>query len=460
MPKKVKVKIEGAIVPNDSKWIYTWFGIDATCPKDVEDVLNTIEDTNDTIVEVVINSGGGDVFAGSEIYTLLKSYPGRVEGVIPSIAASAASFAGMACNPLRIAPTAQIMIHNAKSGAHGDHRDMRDASSFLRGWDKSICNAYILKTGMTQEKLLGLMDNETWMTAQKAKEYGFVDEILFDDENRLVASNEPPAFQGMLPEQVINKMRALIAQHNGSLPEGNDYRTLLNQKGDVPMNLEAILAKLSEEEQKVILDAIDAAKVEASKEAEAAAEKTFSEERTQLQNEIDELRAKLPTESETEDSILKDADPKIRAIVEAARKSEAAAQAKLQAIEDQKELDNYIAIAASFDKLPIDSSKFGPVFRNFAKADSEGFEELKALLTAADNAITDSKLFNTTGTSSGAAGTQTAWAELESKIKAAMEKDSSLTRQDAMLNAFKTDPTLYNRYLKEMGTHGDESADE
>lgn len=198
------VKIKGVIVPNDSKWIYEWFEIDATSPNDVAKAL---ESANGENVDVEINSPGGSVYDGSEIYTALKSYPGRVNIKIVGVAASAASVIAMAGDHVQISPTAQIMIHNVSSYAGGDYRDLEHEASVLKNYNKSIANAYILKTGLSQDELLALMDDETWLTAQQAKEKGFADEIMFDTSNQLVASLNQSQ---MLPHAVIEKIRNTI----------------------------------------------------------------------------------------------------------------------------------------------------------------------------------------------------------------------------------------------------------
>jgi ATP-dependent protease ClpP protease subunit len=198
-----KIHIKGVIVSDDEKWIYDWFGIECTTPKMVNQVL---EEASGEEIEVIISSGGGDVFAGSEMYTVLKDYPGNSIGKIVGVAASAASIVAMGVKKLLISPTAQLMIHNVSTRSNGDYRDHQFTSDFLRNWDKSITNAYMLKTGMSQEELLGLMDQETWLTAQQALEKKFVDEIMFEDSNqpKLVAS--VGNFE-IIPQKVLDKIR-------------------------------------------------------------------------------------------------------------------------------------------------------------------------------------------------------------------------------------------------------------
>lgn len=196
-----KIKIKGVIIPNDYKWIYDLFEVDSTCPKDIEDAL---ENANGEDIEAEINSGGGDVYSGSEIYTIIKAYSGKTIGKIMGLAASAASVIAMAFDTLIMSPTAQIMIHNVSSYASGDYRDFQHEADVLKNYNTSIANAYILKTGMSKEELLALMDQESWFTAQQALDKKFVDEIMFDESNKLVASASSTQ---IIPLNVINKMR-------------------------------------------------------------------------------------------------------------------------------------------------------------------------------------------------------------------------------------------------------------
>ena len=221
-----KINIKGPIVGNSEAWIYEWFGIEATSPNSVNKV---IDEANGEDLEVEINSGGGSVFAGSEIYTALKDYKGHVTAKIVGLAASAASVIAMAGDKVMMSPTAQMMIHNVSTYTSGDYRDMEHSAEVLKSANNTIANAYRLKTGKTQEELLKLMDNETWMTAQKAKELGFIDEIMFDEGQQLVASY---GYSGLLPPEVINKMRNIIKN-----PNDENNSDFLMQKIKAQLNL-------------------------------------------------------------------------------------------------------------------------------------------------------------------------------------------------------------------------------
>src|SRR5699024_4303077 len=87
----------------------------------------------------------------------------------------------MGADKVTMSPTASLMIHNVSLMTSGDHNDMQRASNTLKTLNKTVANAYMDKTGMTQDELLGLMENETWLEANEAKEKGFIDEVLFQE---------------------------------------------------------------------------------------------------------------------------------------------------------------------------------------------------------------------------------------------------------------------------------------
>ena len=221
-----KIEVKGTIVGNADKWIYEWFGMDATCPKDVN---AAISEANGEPLLVEINSGGGDVFAGSEIYTALKAYAGTVEINIVGLAASAASVIAQAGHS-RISPTALFMVHNVSGSAAGDFHDMQQEAEILQTANKAVAAAYLEKTGKSMEELLGIMDAETWMDAQKAVEYGFVDEVMFASAPTLTNGI------GVLPAQTIHKLKDLLparGEENAEVKTVTAKLKLLRLKGEM-----------------------------------------------------------------------------------------------------------------------------------------------------------------------------------------------------------------------------------
>ncbi len=206
-----KIEVKGPIISNDEAWIYEMFEMDATWPRKV---IQELENAKGEDVIVSINSPGGYVWDGSEIYTALKNYPGDTESQIVGLAASAASFIATGTNKVRITPTGQIMVHNAATVGYGDHRDMTKTAERLKVTDKTIVNAYMLKTGKTEEELLDMMAEETWMDPQQALENGFVDEIMFMDNTVKIAAYS--AMPSMIPQKVIDGIRNKVMNEKKS----------------------------------------------------------------------------------------------------------------------------------------------------------------------------------------------------------------------------------------------------
>lgn len=168
------VQIKGDIIPNDYKEIYNWLGFESTSPSDINFAISQMEKGDK--LQVKINSGGGSVGAGQEIYSILR---GRndVEIEIEGLAASAASVIAMA-GPCTISPVGTIMIHNVSiGGMSGNKNDMKKMASTLQTYDECLANAYVYKTGQDKETILSWMNKETWLSAERAVELGFVDGI-------------------------------------------------------------------------------------------------------------------------------------------------------------------------------------------------------------------------------------------------------------------------------------------
>lgn len=185
----------------------SWFG-DEVVPNEFKETLN--KGTGDIVLW--INSPGGDVVAASDIYTMLKEYPGKVTVKIDGVAASAASVVAMSGDKVLMSPTAIMMIHNPMTIALGDHRDMETAKRWLDEFKNAIVNAYELKTGLPRDKISGMMDDETPMAAKKAIELGFADGMLYERDAAVSTAFTPQrvvALQGFVSKMQAQKPQKL-----------------------------------------------------------------------------------------------------------------------------------------------------------------------------------------------------------------------------------------------------------
>lgn len=242
----MKVEIKGPIISDSEQWIYDWFRIPATSPSKVNKVIAKAVENGALELTLVINSPGGYVFSAAEIWTELKKFKGNVRGEIVGVAASAASVIAMGCSHLAMSPAGTLMIHNASSRAEGDYRDMDHASDLLQKVNETIINTYEKRTGKTHDELKNMMDKESWMTAKEAKALGFIDEIMFENEDvsTIAASADMPGDleNGMLPKNVIDTMRNQLANEKGRAIfnlDNQPQNAITSEQPEAPKNNEA-----------------------------------------------------------------------------------------------------------------------------------------------------------------------------------------------------------------------------
>ncbi|MGB9845919.1 MAG: head maturation protease, ClpP-related, partial [Desulfotomaculales bacterium] len=162
---------------------YSWWGDEVT-PKQFKADLDAMGDVDE--IRVFINSDGGDIFAGQAIYSMLKRHKAKVTVYIDGLAASMASVVAMAGDVVRMPKNAMMMIHNPWTIAVGNADDFRKLADDMDKIRESLIVAYQDKSGLEREKIIEMMDAETWMTAEEAVELGFADEI--EKAKKLAAS--------------------------------------------------------------------------------------------------------------------------------------------------------------------------------------------------------------------------------------------------------------------------------
>jgi len=213
-----QIKIKGAIISNDSIPMYQEAQKEYTALKDIQIPFP------DRPLEVIINSGGGDVFTGSEIYSMLKSHKGHVTVKIVGVCASAASMVAMAGDTVEMSPTGLLMIHNAMGWTFGNTQEHEKQIKSLEEANDSIAKAYQNKTGLPLPEIRDLMKAETWFSCNKAIEYGFVDKEMFVNSisQSMVASivqHLPERYQYDFMENVIKKNQHLIKRDEEQKPK-------------------------------------------------------------------------------------------------------------------------------------------------------------------------------------------------------------------------------------------------
>lgn len=197
--------MNGEVIPSDYADVYDYLGYENINPKAIKQALN---EANGSDVELEINSPGGYVDAGSEIYTALKEYSGKVTAKITGQACSAASWIALAADRVEMSPTAQMMIHRASTISIGNSDDLASDLNALNSLDKSFVDLYSQRTGLDAQEVYRLMCNTTWMNAKEAVDKGFADEIMFQNDKKPALVNADGSLS--VKPDMINKIKNLL----------------------------------------------------------------------------------------------------------------------------------------------------------------------------------------------------------------------------------------------------------
>jgi ATP-dependent Clp protease, protease subunit len=131
-------------------------------------------------INVYINSPGGSVTAGLAIYDTMQFVTCDVATYCVGIAASMAALlltAGTKGKRYAL-PNSDIMIHQVSGGAQGTASDVERTVEYMFKLKKRLIGILAHHTGKTEEQIQADSDRDYWITAQQAKEYGLVDEVV------------------------------------------------------------------------------------------------------------------------------------------------------------------------------------------------------------------------------------------------------------------------------------------
>lgn len=154
-----------------------WSDDDVINAKDVRETLDAVSED----IVIKLNSPGGDVFEGIEIYNYLKDHPSNITVEVTGVAASAATFIVAGADEVIMNIGTSLMIHEASTFTWGNKSDIQKTLNALETIDESILSIYSEKTGQSNEKLEEWMNEEKWFTADEAVEFGFADSVKRDN---------------------------------------------------------------------------------------------------------------------------------------------------------------------------------------------------------------------------------------------------------------------------------------
>ncbi len=131
-------------------------------------------------IQIYINSPGGSVYAGLAIYDTMQFISSDVATICTGMAASMGAVLMCAGEKGKrtALPHSRIMIHQPLGGAQGQASDIEITYKEISKLKKELYDIIAVHSGQTYEKVWEDSDRDYWMTAQEAKDYGMIDEVL------------------------------------------------------------------------------------------------------------------------------------------------------------------------------------------------------------------------------------------------------------------------------------------
>lgn len=316
----------------------TWWGDEVT-PEAFRKELN--QQKGD--ITVHINSNGGDVFAGVTIYNALKDYKHKVIVKVDGLAASIASVIAMAGDEIIMAPGSMMMVHNPWSMSAGSAEELRKAADILDEINDSIIPIYAERTGLSEEEIKNLLDDETWMSAEKAVELGFADKVVKEEKNKAKAKDSVELEAFLRSSNYSYSMSATRSAMNDFISKkfNNERDSAVEEDGKAVVAEEVEITHVNEDgtveavvdgEEATLTPADDetkeaVAEIKAEEEAEEAKDEAEVEEKAEDQNAEEGEAEEKEEAKEDEGEAIAD---KIEAEIKALRDENAALKAKVE----------------------------------------------------------------------------------------------------------------------------------
>ena len=286
-------------------------------PTTVKDAIASHNLQPKDTLRVVINSEGGSVFDGFDIYNQLKALPNEIVTEVRGIAASIASLIMLAGNRVEMSEASLVMIHRAMTMAMGNAEEIEKQISILNKIDSILVDVYAAKTGLPTSDVEDLLSEETWFTGEEAVEAGLANNLIHLVDAKFAAQLLFTTKQKkMALKDLFSKLRlkAVVGPDNEETQEeGTEATEETTEEGTEeetpqPENVTREEFDALVEAMELMAAAIDALPVEGEEEEETE-EETTEEETTE------------ETAAVTEEQVDAIIENKVRAIVGNLKKS-------------------------------------------------------------------------------------------------------------------------------------------
>lgn len=226
-----ELQLYGEISNSDSSW---WDGAQYITPQKFLDDIAPLREKEQ--ITIKLNSGGGDLFVGLQIATILKSIPAKKVCIIEGIAASAAVLIACACDTVKLYSNSLLMVHKPKATffSTGEDSDFDKVSNMLKICKDSCIDFYRKKTGKSYEEMAEIIDKETWFLGQEAVDFGFCDEVIEENLSMEITNSHFLIVNSIAHNLTSCKNFENLKQKINARKEGKSNMTIETLKKEYP----------------------------------------------------------------------------------------------------------------------------------------------------------------------------------------------------------------------------------
>ncbi len=187
-------------------------------------------------IEVYINSYGGSVSQGFAIYNQLKNHPAKITTICSGFACSIASIIFLAGDERIMQDASLLMIHNPFVMTIGNANELRKQADDLDKMAQVSVDLYCQATGLDEETIKKMMDEETWITSKEACELGFATSHKEEEQDEVVSlvvqSVKKSLVQKIVGETKTQPEESKVVEEKPTVDSVSNFLKIFQRKGE------------------------------------------------------------------------------------------------------------------------------------------------------------------------------------------------------------------------------------
>lgn len=408
---------------------------DSSTEFSTSNAVKNINDFKGDNINLYINSPGGEVFGTLNMIQALSECKATVTSYSNGgMMASAATLLHNAADKRVMDDKSLYMVHLPLSGARGNRIEIGKTLELLDAVEQMMLNMYLDRANVGKEELVTMLEKETWLSAQKALEYGFVDEIVKSSKKKAKAKvdNVTNSFtiEGFTYSfedcYDVEETKKLLQE----FIEEETTETQTQNEGGTEMSFSEIMSSLTDE-QRAIIEAGISEQVKNEVAAQLA----------QVTNEATSTPAEDPVTA-----ALANADPALVENYKQMQEMQKLMGQQLEAMRKEAAYNEFLSSLESYGNLPLQEDHKRALF-NIKESCSSEYESLEALFKVANNAIESGMTpIGDPGHQAENVGT-----DLLSMVDKVRKENPEMSYADAMTKVVTEHPDLYDSYRNSVG---------